>query len=164
MLFITLIKVVMKKFCFINYCDAYAKPFFLRADNLESVYQFIFDNEMLDFDYEGVDKDSYTLDDIYKLIKDLQIKNGVDYRPVVFEINDYAYNDVPHQVLRWNTTSKTKTLEYDALEISHKTQIDLAVEIVKNTELKRNAFEKFKEINEYKNMIEQFKKIKGTTV
>ena len=150
----------MIRFCLINYNEYMCHPYFVYAENVESVYQFMFDKEMIDFDYEDVDKENYTIFDIFKIFKKNQNDPDASFRSMIYEVPVTVGLIVPPQVLRWNKESAPKVLEYQDLEKDRQKELDITVQYIRNRELKINAFEKMRELKEIDKRLSRFKSMR----
>lgn len=130
-------------------------PYFVYAKNTESVYQYMFDNEMIDFDYEGVDKNSYTIKDIYAIFKQTEEDPKRSYRSLIVEVPTETV--VPDQDIRWHKRSSNPVVvDFEDLEYSRQKELDLTVRYVRNLELKKNAFERLKELKDIDERLNKF--------
>lgn len=112
---------------------------------------------MIDFDYEGVNKEDYTIRDIYALFKRSQEEPHVQFRSKIVEVPLGFDLVVPRQDIRWKKrSSKPVIVDYEELESSRQKELDYTVDMVRALEQKRNVFEKMKELKELDERLKEF--------
>lgn len=146
----------MKKFCLINYNDYVCHPYFFYANDSESIYQYVFDNKLIDFDYVNVKCSDYTVEKIYDIIKNTEINPHANFRSIIYEVPAFKTTIIPEQKIRSTYDNTPTVMEYDDLDHSKKKDLDFTVQYVRNMELKKNAFDKLKELREIDERIANF--------
>ncbi len=139
----------MKRFCFVNYNDYMCHPHFFYANTIEDVYQYMFDNEMIDYDFDSVDKENVSVEEIIEIFKDIENNPHTSFKSEIFEMKLDSCSLIPEQKLRWKKNFEPVVIDYENLAGQTKVDVDFTVKYIRNMELKKNSFEKMKSLMEF---------------
>lgn len=142
-------------------------PHFFYAENIETVYQYMFDNELIDFNYGIINKEEYSVEDIIDIFNKIENEPDASFRSKIFEVPMGKTMVIPKMKLRWRQAwsggtgygvgavsmgaggeSTVNTVQYQDLGQHRQKELDYTVQYVRDLELKKNAFERLKELRD----------------
>lgn len=124
-------------------------PHFFYANTIEEVYQYMFDNEMIDYDFENVDKENVSIEEIIEIFKDTENNPRTSFKSVIVEMKLDSCILIPEQKLRWKKNFEPIVIDYEHLAGQTKVEVDYTVKYIRNMELKKNSFEKMKSLMDF---------------
>ena len=124
------------------------------------MYQYVFNNELIGYDYKSVDKNSVCIEDIIDFFKNNINNPSLTFRSEIFEVPLKECTLIPKQKIIYKSDNK-RLINIDELDSHMKIELDKTVQYMKSLEVSRNVFEKMKRTNNYKNIINNLNKKYG---